>query len=725
MIFGGLRKMKMNFKKVLTITIAAILICIYSFIVIAESDPWQNYKEYIPDEMPVVQREFRAAWIATVGGLDWPLPETILIEDNEERITKSKEEMIAFLDKAVEMNLNAILFQVSPTADSFYKSDMIPWSRYLTGTFGKDPEFDPLEFVIEEAHKRNLELHAWFNPYRISTDISAETIDSLNVEKSVYMEHLDWVRIAGGRFVLDPGIPEAREWVIERVLEVVKNYDIDGVHFDDYFYTESVFGEMKDNDTYLKYNNGEFNDISDWRRNNTYLLIKDLHDAISNEKKWVKFGISPIAIWETVENGFPEGIEATTSYTSFSGMYADTKKWVEEEIIDYIVPQIYFSFAYARAPYGVLAEWWADICKDKNVHLYIGQALFKVNSSSDEYFGGDKALQEFSSQMKFNTLREGIDGSIIFRISNFNGEATERVVDLIKNDLWNKSVIVPVMQWKGGIAPSKPSKGLIEKARNSVKVSWSDHDKSTAYYAIYRSIEGLEELVGKVRKIEDGRQEYLDNLIAGPGIVYYVTALDRLHNESKRLEINIEQSRYFFDVGKTQSWAVYSIDYLHKKGILFGDGNGMFYPLNNMRRADFILMLVRAFDLQAEILDNFIDVSEDMYFFNAVAIAKSLGIINGNEDKFFPKEYIIREDMFVIMKNVLEYMKIILPEYDENYLTSYSDHENIDESAKEAIARLTKAGLMAGSNGKAEPKSYSSRAEIAVIIFRMISKINS
>jgi len=307
------------------------------------------------------------------------------------------------------MNLNGPVFlQVSPEGDAFYKSDIVPWSRYLTGTFGEDPGFDPLEFAIEEAHKRNLELHAWFNPYRVSTNTSAATISSLKVEKSVYKEHPDWIRTAMNRFVVDPGIPEARQWVIDRVMEVVKKYDVDGVHFDDYFYYEQYVGELKDQDTYNKYNKGQFSNIGDFRRNNTYLLVKELSQKIRATKPWVKFGISPSGVWGNKSDGHSDGSNTSASLTNYDKSFADTKKWVQEELIDYIAPQVYFTFANSRAPYGEIALWWSDVCRGKNVHLYIGQAFYKINDDSDQYFKGENAVPELTRQLKFNAVKPEI-----------------------------------------------------------------------------------------------------------------------------------------------------------------------------------------------------------------------------------------------------------------------------------------------------------------------------
>lgn len=536
-----------NLKKYITFSLAAILLVITvsaanSF---AASMNWYKYVQYIPDETPVTKRHLRGAWISTVINLDWPSVEAKEIENDEARIQKTKDELIAILDRSVEMNMNAVFFQVSPEGDAFYKSDIVNWSRYLTGTYGKNPGFDPLAFAIEEAHKRNLELHAWFNPYRVSMNTTDATIESLNIDKSVYQEHPEWIRTVKSRFVVDPGIPEAREWVKQRVMEVVNNYDVDGIHFDDYFYYESYIGELKDSETYRKYNFGQFSNLGDWRRNNTYLLVKEISNEIRTAKPWVKFGVSPAGIWGNKKDGHVNGSNTNAGLPNYDKSFADTKKWVEEEIIDYIAPQVYFTFENSSAPYGEVASWWSDVIRGRNVHLYMGQALYKINDSYDQYFNGDHTLEEFPRQLKFNVMKPEVMGSIMFRFQNFNDTNKQQVVNMMKDDLWATKTLVPVMPWKGGQTPQKPMDGKIEDLYYGKKLSWVDEDENTAYYAIYRMKksqfgvvdENSVELIATVRKSDHSTQEFIDYGSFGEK-VYMVTALDRLHHESQELIID-------------------------------------------------------------------------------------------------------------------------------------------------------------------------------------------
>lgn len=710
-----------------TLLAIVVMLTILPINAFAEVKPWDAYAKYIPNKTPAAKSHLRGAWISTAINLDWPSLETKNIENNSERIQKSKDELAAILDKAVEMNLNTVFFQVSPEGDAFYKSSVAAWSRYLTGTFGKDPGFDPLDFAIEEAHKRNLEIHAWFNPYRVSMDTKAATAASLNIEKSVFKEHPDWIKSSMDRFVVDPGIPDARKWVSDRVMEVVGNYDIDGVHFDDYFYYERYVGELKDEDTYKKYNKGLFSNIGDWRRNNTYLLIKELSKKIRITKPWVKFGISPAGVWGNKKDGLSSGSNTSSSFTNYNKSFADTKKWVQEELLDYIAPQIYFSFANPRASYGEVASWWSEVCKGKKVHLYIGHALYKINDDTDQYFNGENAVPEFSRQLKFNIVKPEIMGSIMFRIQNFSNAGKQQVVSAIKSVLWSTRALVPIMPWKGGNAPVTPTAGKLEVLSDGLKLSWFDLSPNTTYYAVYRFNNGEKvditsdasaaKLIGTVRKSSPTVQEFIDIGSNNPDKVFYVvTALDRLHNESLGLSISINQSNFFPDVGMEYSWAIKAIDELNEKRIISGDDRGKFNPGQNTKRGDFILMVVRAFNLTADFNDNFADVKTNSYYYDAIGIAKALGIAKGSGGSFNPDGNITREDMMVLLVRAIDTSGIMLEKAIEESLTFYNDAKLISIYARESAARLTKAGLVHGSGGGINPKRMATRAEIAVIL---------
>lgn len=691
---------------------------------------WEQYSDYIPNETPVQKRHLRGAWISTVINLDWPSAGARDTDSEAERIQKSKAELIAMLDKAVDLNMNAVFFQVSPEGDALYSSDIVPWSRYLTGTFGANPGFDPLQFAVEEAHKRNLELHAWLNPYRVAMKTDDATKATLNIEKSVYKEHPDWIRTASNRLIVDPGIPGAREWVSDRVMEVVRDYDVDGIHFDDYFYLDGV----EDQSTFEQYNDGQFWSKADWRRNNTYVLIKDISEKIEAEKPWVKFGISPSGVWANKKDGYPDGSNTSASLTHYDKSFADTKKWIEEEIIDYIAPQVYWSFENKLAPYGELGTWWSNVVSGKDVHLYMGQALYKVNGDTDPYFNSPEVVEEFKRQLKFNMAKPEISGSIMFRFKNFYDAGKQDVVGAIKNDLWARKSLIPVMPWKGGVAPESPQNGETELHGDGIKVIWTDSDPNSSYYAIYRvdkrigldvdSDQSARYLVGTVRKKDGSVQEFIDKGNYDENTVYAVTGLDRLHNESQPSIAAKDNSNYFYDVGSASNgWAIEAIDTLYERNVIKGMGNGLFAPGSSVRRADFLIMVMNSYGIEVEqdIDDNFSDAG-DSYYTDYVGTAKKLGIVDGvGNNRFMPEASISRQDMFLILYRALERLdKLPTVEEPVRKLSDFSDSGKISDYAVKAMALFVETGVVQGDGGCLRPKETSTRAQAAQVLYNLI-----
>ncbi len=710
--------------------LTAVILSLFTQQALAASTPYDPYSSHLPREMPDTGRHLRGVWITTVQNLDWPSPAAIALTNENERILTCKQELVALLDRAVALNLNAVFLQVSPEADAFYRSDIVPWSRYLTGTLGKDPGFDPLAFAIEQAHQRNLELHAWFNPYRVSVSAGLSTISTLKVDKSVYREHPAWIRTAANRYMVDPGIPNAREWVIKRVMEVVRNYDVDGIHFDDYFYYESSSSKLNDKKTYETYNKGQFSNIGDWRRNNTWLLVKDLSEKIRSEKPWVKFGISPSGVWGN-QPEHPDGSKTANSYTNYESSFADTKKWVEEELIDYIAPQIYYSFANPRASYGEAASWWANAVKGKNVHLYIGQALYKINDDSDNWFKGANAVRELANQLKMNTMHEMVSGTILFRAKNMSDDKKQQAISNVQDKIWPTRVLIPIMPWKGGEAPQKPVPGTITSVPEGIRVTWSDDDSNTAYYAIYRFNSGEKpdiqpesitgKLIATVRKGSGNSHQFIDTKGGTPGqISYVVTSLDRLHHESEGVVVEATESAFFYDISPEYVWAKASIDLMHQQNIIQGDGKGFFYPAANTKRGDFVLMLNRAFGFSTETDGNFEDVPDDAYYYKDIGIAKKLGVLSEKDNLFYPENYITREEIMVMLLRAFAASGKNIELAGEDILNQYEDSENISNYAKPAVACLVKSGIINGTNGRIEPKQYATRAEIIVILHRAL-----
>ncbi|CBJ35024.1 glycoside hydrolase family 10 protein [Ralstonia solanacearum] len=381
--------------------------------------------------------EVRATWVASVLNLDWPSQASTQIENVQERVRVQQDELLRILDEAVAMNLNTLVFQVKPCADALYCSRLLPWSPYLTGAVGKDPGFDPLAFLLQHAHARGIKVHAWLNPYRVSMNTRQDTIDALTRSStdsppSVYRQHLDWVRVANNRFVLDPGIPEVRAWLAGIIAEIVRNYPVDGIQFDDYFYYETRDSQLDDTATYQRYGAG-FADKGDWRRDNTYRLIRDIAGTIKAIKPWVVFGISPAGVWRNKQDD-PLGSDTQAGAPNYDVAYADTRRWVLEGLIDYIAPQIYWPFARQIVRYDTIARWWADTVRQTRTRLYIGMALYKVGTPStvEPDWTVEGGVPEIARQLDLNEALPEIHGSMLFRHGFLREPQTQQVVAYLK-----------------------------------------------------------------------------------------------------------------------------------------------------------------------------------------------------------------------------------------------------------------------------------------------------
>ncbi|GIE31327.1 lipoprotein [Actinoplanes italicus] len=347
-------------------------------------------------------RELRGMWLTTVYNIDFPSRPGL----SQEQV---RSEYLRWVDLAVAQNHNAIFVHVRPSGDAFWKSDFAPWSNWLTGRLdGTDPGWDPMAFMVDEAHKRNLEFHAWFNPYRgtqFAPSGAGTDLTKLPANHPLVV-HPQW-RIAHpagpkGRFYYDPGNPEARKFVEDAMLEAVVKYDVDGVHFDDFFYPYPGDGkgeDFPDDASYAKYGAGKSR--ADWRRENVNALVREMRQRIAETKPWVKFGISPFGIWR---NG-GEGSD-TKGLESYSAIYADTRTWVRERWLDYIVPQLYWTIGFDKADYAKVLPWWSKTVKGTGVQLYIGMADYRVGEKGD---WSDPA--QLDRQMALND-KYGVQGQV-------------------------------------------------------------------------------------------------------------------------------------------------------------------------------------------------------------------------------------------------------------------------------------------------------------------------
>lgn len=379
----------------------------------------------------------RGVWLTTVSRLDWPPVSSVNVSSAALRISQQQQALKDKLDKLKSLGINTVFFQVKPDATALWPSKILPWSDMLTGKIGEDPGYDPLQFMLDEAHKRGIKVHAWFNPYRVSVNTKASTVAELNRTvslhpASVFVLHPDWIRTSGDRFVLDPGIPEARDWITSIVSEVVARYPIDGVQFDDYFYTESPGSALNDNQTYSRYGQG-FASKADWRRHNTQLLIEQVSRTIKQLKPDVQFGVSPAGVWRNISHD-PAG-SATRGAAAYDESYADTRRWVQQGLLDYIAPQLYWPFARDAARYDVLANWWANVVKNTPTKLYIGVALYKIGEPSkmEPDWMIEGGVPELKKQLDLNEAVPQIDGTILFRENYLNQPQTQKAVDYLRS----------------------------------------------------------------------------------------------------------------------------------------------------------------------------------------------------------------------------------------------------------------------------------------------------
>ncbi|WP_150244011.1 glycoside hydrolase family 10 protein [Nocardiopsis quinghaiensis] len=471
------------------------------------------------------KRQMRAEWIASVVNIDWPSEQGLTPEEQRAELTE-------LYDQAGADGLNAVFVQIRPTADAFWPSPYEPWSEWITGEQGADPGYDPLEFAVEEAHARNLEFHGWFNPYRVAMHEDPGRL----VRDHPARLNPDWVFPYGGKLYYDPGIPEVREFVIGAMMHAVENYDLDGVHFDDYFYPYPVSGEaIPDRGTFAEHGRG-FADVEDWRRDNVDRLVAEMDEAVHAAKPHVKFGISPFGIWRNASSD-PAGSD-TSGFESYSGIYADSRTWVRRGWVDYINPQVYWEIGLSVADYAVLVPWWERVTEGTGVHLYIGQAAYKSGDT-----GAWSDPRELARHLEFNRSHPGVDGDVYFSAKSLRTNARS-AMDVVVERHYAQPALVPVKEDLGGSAPEPPEVGGAERGDGVRLTIRPGRGRAPAYYAVYAfdgtphrgdapcGIEDPRTMVGTVRAAEDG-----ETVFTAPGgdgeRTYYVTALDRLHHESR------------------------------------------------------------------------------------------------------------------------------------------------------------------------------------------------
>ena len=474
------------------------------------------------------KRELRAMWISSVVNIDWPSRTGLTAEAQQA-------EFLHWLDVAEQFRLNAVFVQVRPTADAFWPSPLEPWSQYLTGVQGGDPGYDPLAFIVEQAHLRNLELHAWFNPYRVSMQADPAKL----VPEHPARVHPEWVWAYGGKLYFDPGLPGAQEHIHQAILHAVEHYDLDGVHFDDYFYPYPVSGQIiPDAATFAEHGAG-FDTVEAWRRHNVDTFVRTVSERIKAAKPWVKFGSSPFGIWRNRTTD-PLGSD-TGGSQSYDLQFADTRRWVLEGWLDYINPQIYWQFGLAVADYAKLVPWWADVAAASGTHLYIGEALYKVTS------GVFTDPAELSKHLAFDRQVDAdqapVHGNVYFSANHVPADP-KGSMSLVRDEHYGRPAIVPAMPWLPATDVRAPLLAEAVRESGGVRVKWLDAappSRRATSFAIYRvvgdasaiDVEDAANLVATLRTAGGTEQGWLDTgAEAGTRYTFAVTALDRVWNET-------------------------------------------------------------------------------------------------------------------------------------------------------------------------------------------------
>lgn len=465
------------------------------------------------------KREFRAAWIQSVNGQFRGMP-----------TEKLKQNLIGQLNSLQKAGINAIIFQVRPEADALYASRLEPWSRFLTGVQGKEPEpyWDPMQFMIDECHKRGMEFHAWINPYRTKTTLKSELAPN-----HVYNIHPEWFVTYGDQLYFDPALPESRRHICMVVSDIVSRYDVDAIHMDDYFYPYPIKGKDFPDDASFARFGGGFSNKGDWRRSNVNVLIKKLHETIREIKPWVKFGVSPFGIYRN-ESSDPLGSK-TKGLQNYDDLYADVLLWAREGWIDYNIPQIYWHIGHPVADYETLVKWWAK--NTENRPLFIGQSVMNTVQNADPK---NPSINQLPRKMALQRAYQTIGGSCQWPASAVI-ENAGKYRDALIAEYHKYPALPPVFDFMDNEAPGKVRKMKPVWTEDGYILFWTapkykEEMNRAVQYVVYRfdakekvNIDNPSHIVAITRDnfyklpCEDGKTKYR----------YVVTALDRLHNESK------------------------------------------------------------------------------------------------------------------------------------------------------------------------------------------------
>ena len=480
----------------------------------------------IQQQSPYPKREFRGAWIQAVNGQFRGIP-----------TEKLKQTLIDQLNSLQGAGINAIIFQVRPEADALYASQLEPWSRFLTGVQGQAPSpyWDPMQFMIDECHKRGMEFHAWINPYRVKTSLKSEL-----AANHLYNIHPEWFVTYNNQLYFDPALPESRRHICMVVADIVSRYDVDAIHMDDYFYPYPAKGvDFPDDASFARYGGG-FTNRADWRRSNVNILIQKIHETIRGLKPWVKFGISPFGIYRNEKND-PLGSK-TNGLQNYDDLYADVLLWTRNGWVDYNIAQISWRMVHPAADYETLVKWWAK--NTENRPLFIGQSVMNTVQNADPK---NPSINQLPRKMALERAYQTIGGSCQWPASAVV-ENAGKYRDALVQEYHKYPALVPVFDFMDDKAPGKVRKVKKVWTEDGYMLFWTapkakDEMDRAVQYVVYRfdgkekvNIDDASHIVAITRNnfyklpYDDGKTKYR----------YVVTALDRLHNESKSVSKKVK-----------------------------------------------------------------------------------------------------------------------------------------------------------------------------------------
>ena len=472
--------------------------------------------------------EFRAVWVASVENIDWPSKKGLPVDSQRVEFTR-------LLDMHKRNGMNAVVVQIRPAADAFYPSTYEPWSEWLTGIQGQAPSpwYDPLEFMIEETHRRGMEFHAWCNPYRAVKTIGKSSVSPDHITR----KHPEWFVRFENTLYFDPGNKEVQDYVTNVIRDIVRRYDIDALHFDDYFYPYDIVEgggpgkDFPDEESYARYGNGLSK--GDWRRGNTDSIILRIAKVIKEEKPYCKFGISPFAIWRNTYQD-PEGSDTHSGVSDYDKLYADILLWLKMGWIDYVVPQIYFAFSHPHAPYGVLLDWWARHSYGR--HCYIGLGIYNAGSNP-----AWRDRTQLTRQIQAMRTYPTVQGAVYFSSASFQNNPNGWC-DSLRNNYYNYPALIPPMPWIDTVKPHDPQFHLENDVRGQASTAWllkgADGDTLRGF-AIYQTdsatidIDSVHAFAFIPYDLVAGFTVHHDPAEQkGPPHFYFVTAISRNNVES-------------------------------------------------------------------------------------------------------------------------------------------------------------------------------------------------